>query len=316
MGKGVDLIYKLDDINADDGINVFEIVPVLMHFGELIKSANNILGYERKIDIRIKPFREGSWITEFVLQNSSSANLLNYLKANDGKDLMLLLSFLGLNVATGIQGVASIIRFTKGCVSKFNKNGETVTYINEEGEELPVSLAEHKLVQSPLIQNYYYNSIIMPLDKFPNATAVTVKVNKEGHQEQKFTSADRPAFEQYAKAELLEGIEENISLMSGVFVKPKRGSYSGTEQAYSFIVNDNNVLWPVTIEDDVFLNKLQAGDIRLYSEDILKVDLEIRQKKDSANKLMGQYAITKVIEYIKFEKPKQINIEDIKDKRD
>jgi|GEM_PF-1233426 len=318
MATTVELIYKLENINAEDGVDVFEIAPILMQFGELIRYANTVLGFEQKIDVRIRPFKAGSWFTEFILQNTYIENIINYFKSNQGQDLMILLTLLGFNIKDGIKGVAEIIRFTKGLVSNFkmNKDKNTVTYYNEKGEKMEVSLEEHKLVQSPLIQNNYYNCLIAPLEKFPNATAVSIKVNKEGIPEQKFTHADKETFKKYAAAELFEDVEDNVTTMKGVFVKPKRGSYSGTERAYSFVIGDN-VIWPVTIEDESFLKLLQSGDIRLFAEDVLKVDLEIRQTKDSNNRVRTNYAITKVKEYIKYEKPKQLNINDIlKDKDD
>jgi len=310
VGNKVQLIYRLNDINAEEGIDVFEIAPILMSFGELIRSANDVLGYNQKIDIKVKPFKEGSWITEFVLQNKPVSNLLNYLHSEQGEDLLRLLAFLGLNVSSGIFGVAEVIRFTKGCVGNFrkDKNGKTVTYENEQGEKLTVSLLEHRLIQSPLVQVNYYNSVVTPLDKFPTATSLGIKVNQAGHTEQVFTEQDKQSFEQYANTELLEDVEDNVSQLNGVFVKPKRGSYSGEEKAYSFIMGDT-VLWPVTIADEDFLNKLRSGAIRPYSEDVLKVDLEIIQKKDSSNKLLVSYSIKKVSEYIQYEKPKQMKLD-------
>lgn len=318
MPTAVDVIYKLDNIDAEEGIDVFEIAPVLMHFGELIRAANTVLGYEQKIDIRVKPFKEGSWITQFVLQNTYVHNLISYFQGKEGAEILILLNLLGLRAKEGIAGVAGVIRFTKGIISNFikNKDNNKVTYVNDKGEKLTVSLAEHKLVQSPLIQNNYYNCTIAPLDKFPSATAVTVRINKEGEKEQKFTQADKKIFEAYAKAELLEDVEDNISESRGILIKPKRGSYSGTERAYSFIIGDDTTLWPVAIEDESFLNRLRSGDIRLYAEDVLRVDLEVRQKKDAANKVKTSYAITNVIDYVKYEKPKQLSIEDIITKDD
>jgi hypothetical protein len=273
MSKSVDLIYKLENVDASDGIDVFEIAPILMHFGELVRSANDILSFEQKIDIKVKPFKEGSWITEFVLQNTYINSLLTYLKSNTGQDLMLILAFLGFSVKDGIHGVAEIIRFTKGLVSNYKTNDKgSITYFNDKGEKLEVSLQEHKLVQSPVIQNNYYNCTIAPLEKFSTTTAVSFKINEEGANEQKFTNADKEAFKEYATTELSEDVEDNITTMNGVFIKPKRGSYSGTEKSYSFIIGDNTI-WPVTIEDEDFLGSLQSGEIRLYAEDVLKVDL-------------------------------------------
>lgn len=316
MSLRSELIYKLDGINADDGVNIFEIAPILMGFGELIRSANDVLGFDNKIDVKVKPFKEGSWITEFVLQSNIVTDLLNYLDTTEGNNVLTLLAFLGLDMKSGIHGVANIIRFTKGHVSNFvrKEDGKTIEYMNENGEKITVSLPEHKLVQSPLIQINYYNSIVSPLDKFPSATSVSTKVNVDGHSEQIFSEKDKEYFEIYANTELLEDVEENVSILNSVLLKPKRGSYSGEEKAYSFIMGDNNTLWPVSIEDEDFLNKMKDGEIRPYTEDVLKVNLEIRQKKDSKNKIMTHYSITKVLDYIRYEKPRQMNLEDYMDK--
>lgn len=311
MSQKAQLIYKLDNINADDGVDIFEIAPILIGFGELVRSANDALGLNQKIDVKVKPFREGSWITEFVFQNQPIANLLSYINTQEGQDVVVLLSLLGLDVHTGVTSVVDVIRFTKGVVSNFKKDeeGDSITYENASGEKLTVPSSVHRLVQSPLIQYNYYNSVVTPLDKFPDATSVSTRINKNDMREQTFTDKDKSFFEEYAKAELLEDVEENVSIMKSVFIKPKRGPYSGDEKAYSFLMGDT-VIWPTTIEDESFLGKLKTGDIRPYSEDVLKVDLEIRQKKDASNKLIVSYSIKKVVEYIKYERPRQIKIDE------
>ncbi len=310
------LIYKLDGIDADDGVDIFEVAPILMEFGNLVKAANAVLEYDQKLDVRVKPFKEGSWITEFVFQSTVVQNLLTYLKSSEGTDLLLLMAFLGLSVKDGISGVPEIVRRTKGFVSRFKKNEDsTVTYETPDGGTFTVTLPEHRLVQSPLIQVSYYNSLIVPLDKFPTATSVEISDvlldNKpQSDRPQRFTREDKESFETYRNTELLEDVEDNITRMDGIFLKPKRGSYSGTEQAYSFIMGDNNVLWPVTIGDNHFLNKLKSGEIRLFAEDVLKVNLEVKQRKDAANRIQTSYAIIHVLEYIKYEKPRQFRLED------
>jgi len=307
------VVYKLDGIDAEDGVDVFEISPVLMHFGELVRSASAILGYEQKIDIKIKPVRAGSWIADFILHQTPVSQLLSLLSTTGGQNLAVLLAFLGLNVKDGVIGVAKVIRFTKGFVNNFHKNeeNETVVYESPSGEKLEISMATHRLVQSPVIQNNYYNCTIAPLDKFPTAIAVSIEFADPECAPQKFIREDQPFFEQYANAELLEDVEESTSMLSGVFLKPKRGSYSGEEKQYSFIMGENNVLWPVTIDDEGFLQKLRSGELRLFAEDVLRVDLEVKQKKDSSNKIITAYSIKKITEYSKYEKPRQLSMSDI-----
>lgn len=306
MSQKTEIIYKLDNIDADDGVDIFEIAPILMSFGELIKSSSDTLGFEQKIDVKVKPFKEGSWITEFIIHQETIRNLFNLAKDPNAQAVGLILAMLGLSAKDGIKGVVGVVRFTKGKVNNFKKKDEeTVTYINDAGEELEVTMPEHRLVQSPLVQINFYNGVIAPLEKFPTAGSVTINVDNKPVT---LDENDKKDFEEYARTELLEEVEENITSLDNIFIKPKRGSYSGEEKAYSFYFGES-ILYPTTIEDEDFLDMLKSGSIRLFHEDVLKVNLEIRQKKDVTNKLVNHYSIKKLLEYIEFQKPRQMRID-------
>lgn len=306
----IEYVFKLDGVDSENGVDIFEIAPILMSFGELIKISAEILGYDKKINVKVKPFREGSWITDFVFQpDSPVSSLLNYLKDSDGQDLMLLFSFLGLNAKEGVVGVMNILRFTKGKVTNFHKkeNGK-IEYTMPDGGKFEVSIEEHRLVQSPLVQVNYFNSVIIPLKRFPDASRVSIY---EGSEENGLyvTQQDVEIFETYLGETLLEDVEENVQKLPNVYIKPKRGSYSGEDKAYSFYMGES-ILYPTSIEDLKLLEKLKDGSLRLFHEDVLKVDLEIRQKKDYQNKILNSYVITNLIEYIEFKKPQQIAFDD------
>jgi len=308
MSQKTEIIYKLDNIDADDGVDIFEIAPILMSFGELIKSSSDTLGFEQKIDVKVKPFRQGSWITEFIIHQETIRNLFNLAKDPNAQAVGLILALLGLSVKDGINGVVGVVRFTKGKVNNFKKkDDETVTYINEAGEELEVTMPEHRLVQSPLVQINFYNGVVAPLEKFPTAGSVTINVEAD-NSVVTLDENDKKDFEEYARTELLEEVEENVTSLNNIFIKPKRGSYSGEEKAYSFFFGES-ILYPTTIEDEDFLEMLKSGTIRLFHEDVLKVNLEIIQKKDVTNKLINHYSIKKLLEYIEFQKPRQMRID-------
>ncbi|KKQ44936.1 MAG: hypothetical protein US63_C0022G0007 [Candidatus Moranbacteria bacterium GW2011_GWC2_37_8] len=303
MSEKIQVIYKLDKINPEDGVDIFEVAPILMSFGELIRSANDVLGYNQKINVRVKPFREGSWISEFILESSITGGVLTYLKGADGQNLLILLQLLGINVKDGAVGLLQLIRFTKGKIQNHHENKElgTFTYTNEKGENIEVSAPVHALAHSPLVQMNFYNVAASPLEKFPTAGSVSFQaVGSESIET--VTEADKDYFEEYLKQELLTEIQ--TTEMNGVYVKPKRGSYSGEQRQYSFIFGEST-LYPTAIEDEDFLKRLLSGEIRLFHEDLLKVDIEIRQRKDASNKILNQYAIKKVVEYIEYKKPDQ-----------
>jgi hypothetical protein len=297
------LVYKLDGIDADAGVDVAEIAGVLVQFAQLVRAGNAELDLGLAVDVRVKPFRDGSWITEFVLHGTTMQDLLHYLKGTAGQDLKLLLEWLGIahGIGTaavgGVVGVATIIRFTKGAVDKFRANPDsTFTYENESGEKLTVTLPEHTLVQSPLVQNNYYNTFMAPLESFPEATGV--EVGLVGQQPERFTPEDKPAFERYAKTDLSDATSENVSTADGIWLKPHRGSYAGEGTRYSFNM-DGASLWPVTIADEEFLERLKTGHVRLHCEDSLLVELEISQRVNAHNIVTGsRYVITRVKQYV------------------
>jgi hypothetical protein len=304
---GEQLIYRLAGVDAETGVDVSEIAGVLIQFAQLVRSASDVLDLGLSVDVRVRPFREGSWITEFILQSGPIRDLLQYFKSSEGQDLRLLLELLGIagTGVGGLVGVAKAIRFTKGKISRFAGDAEsTFTYTNELGENIKLTLSEHTLVQSPLIQNNYYNTFIAPLEQFEGVTGI--EVGLPGETPERFTPDDKSAFDEYARAELVDLSTENVTTTRGIWLKPHRGSYAGEETRYSFNM-DAGALWPVTIADTVFLGRLKSGEVRLHSEDSLRVDLEISQRLNSRSSVTGsRYKIVKVLQYVPFEPPEQL----------
>lgn len=306
MATKTQIIYRLDNVNADEGVDLFEIAPILTSFGDLIKESSDVLGLDQKIQVKVRPFKEGSWITELIVHEEVVRNIFNYLKTPDGAAVGVILGLLGFNAKDGIKGVVGIVKFTKGKVSNFKKmSDDTVEYFNDDGASIRVSAAEHRLVQSPSVQVNIYNGVISPLEKFPETGSVSIKV--DGDEAVTVSEEDKTSFDEYARTELLEEAEDSLATMSGALIKPKRGSYSGEQKAYSFYLGDT-VLYPTTIDDEEFLAQLKSGDVRPFHEDVLKVNLEIRQKRDATNKIITHYTITEVLDYIEYQKPKQLRL--------
>src|SRR4030042_4849898 len=64
---GIDLIYKLNG-KIDEGINVFELSPILLSVGTLIKEAHRTLyPDDREVAINIKPFERGSFEIDILM---------------------------------------------------------------------------------------------------------------------------------------------------------------------------------------------------------------------------------------------------------
>ena len=108
---------------------------------------------------------------------------------------------------------------------------------------------------------------------------------------------DLQSFEEYNKTEL-DDDSNKIENVTTLYIKPERGSYSGGERQYTFIAGKDNKLYPTTIQDEDFINKLKVGEIRLFHEDILYVRLRTQQKLSKrTGKITNEYFIEKVLEY-------------------
>lgn len=307
-----ELIYKLDGIDPEMGVDVYEIAPVLMQFGNLVRAAADELDMGVDIDVRVKPFAEGSWIAQFVLHMGPIQSLLAYLGTPEGQSVEHLLALLfGIGVPAGVVaiGVTKVIRHVKGNVSRFTPGASgTFTYYDESDRGITVLGDVHTLIQSPTIQTTLYGSGMAPLDKFPGIDAVVIEA-RDGSQE-RITEHDREAFTQYAKSELAEEVEETITPVNGIYLHPHRGSYEGEGTRYTFI-NDGNSLWPVTITDEHLLADLKSAAIKFHGLDLIRVDMEWHQKKNAkTNAVSTRYVITRMVEYIPYRQPTQSSLLD------
>jgi hypothetical protein len=65
--KHVNLIYKLDSITEEmnSGLSVFDLAPILLSVGELVRESNKTLYPDGKeLAVNVKPFRQGSFIID------------------------------------------------------------------------------------------------------------------------------------------------------------------------------------------------------------------------------------------------------------
>lgn len=305
-----ELVYKLEGIDPEIGVDVYEIAPVLMQFGNLVRAAADELDLGMEMDVRVKPFKEGSWIAQFVLHLGPIQSLLSYLATPEGQSvehLLMLLFGIGIPAGVSVAWVTKVIRHTKGDVSRFTPSeGGTFTYLDERNQGITVEGDVHTLIQSPAVQFNLYGSGVAPLDKFHGISAVVLEGGDSSQE--RFTDADKSTFTRYAKVELAEEVEETIVPMHGILVRPHRGSYDGEGTRYSFTMGDTT-LWPVTIADECFLGDIKSGVHKLHGGDVLLVDIEMQQKRSArTGGVTNRYIITRVIEYWPYTHPEQTTL--------
>ena len=158
------------------------------------------------------------------------------------------------------------------------------------------------------VQNMYQNSTSVqnlvvvynePLKK-PRRKTVQSYINRQKKETLvEFTSKDVPALEEAKPLELPSPpqSEQEVENTNVVFLRPKRGSFEGESSKWSFRKGGRQgEVVQANIKDTDFLHKLESGDYRLSSNDVLKVELKEKQRLVGSD-LRTTNEIVKVLDY-------------------
>lgn len=277
------LIYKLEGVDPQNGVDLFEIIPTLESLGLLVKESGQICLTTGELDIKVKPFKAGSFEIDLLLKSA-----IDLLSGNKVAALLNLITLIGIGI--------TVIKFVKGRVNQFKIKNRKILYYNSEGQEQEVDEEIHRFIQNENIQKAIYGSVTIPMKNISGITGVSLQTENED-QRVLALPEDLQSFEEYNKTEL-DDDSNKIENVTTLYIKPERGSYSGGEKQYTFIAGKDNKLYPTTIQDEDFINRLKGGEIRLFHEDILYVRLRTKQKLSKrTGKITNEYFIEKVLEY-------------------
>ena len=277
------LIYKLEGVDPQNGVDLFEIIPTLESLGLLVKESGQICLATGELDIKVKPFKAGSFEIDLLLKTA-----VGLLTGSETSALINLITLIGFGI--------TIIKFVKGKVNQFKIKDQKILYYNSEGQEQEVNAETHRFIQNENIQKAIYGSVTIPMKNISGVAGVSLQT-EYGDKKILTSPEDLQSFEEYNKTEL-DDDSNKIENVTTLYIKPERGSYSGGERQYTFIAGKDNKLYPTTIQDEDFINKLKGGEIRLFHEDILYVRLRTQQKLSKrTGKITNEYFIEKVLEY-------------------
>lgn len=278
------LIYKLEGVRSEGGVDLYEIIPVLENLGLLIKESGKLSVNVGDFEVKVRPFKAGSFQIDLILRE-----FISFLNSGEVSAVINLLEIIGVGY--------SVIKFVQGKVNQFKTNDKKqVVYYSSNGEEKIVDDKTHRFIQSETVQKAFYGAVTAPISKISDVTGVSIHDEERSGKEININKEDLQILETYNKTEL-DDDSNSIESRTEAYLKPARGSYSGEEKQYTFLSGDAK-LYPTMIQDDDFINKLKSGEIRLFHEDILKVKLLTKQKMSKrTGKLSNEYVIEKVIEY-------------------
>lgn len=302
----INLIYKLNG-DFEDGINVFELAPVLLSLGSLISESRKILYPDRQpLAVNVRPFKEGSFDIQIILHPLSNMQLiLDMIRSPDGHDIIELLQCIGLIIAPVGTVVASgvslikLIRWLKGKPKNIEKtNTSELKYFDNNGNGISVNPKIHALYQNVTIQQTIYNGIARPFEN-KHVKNIECFIKDDQNTRETIESDIVESCKNYVTGEIpsAEEIIENVNTRK-LWVHPKRISCEGESNSWSFrIAGSDETLKVANIKDDQFLENIKKGHYRLTNADTLHIEVQEKQKIQG-NKESMSCEIIQVIEYI------------------
>lgn len=286
----VDFVYKLD--GADDGVDVFTLAPTLLHLGQLITESNNILNpsYQR-VGVNVRPFKPGSFIVETSVFQQLQDMPQGAMATAALVTIHEILKDLGL-----IKGIATSVRD----LMKWSK-GKTPSAEKVSPNEIRYSIGETSITATPKVHALFSNqsvtqNIHLVFTKPMDSSGVTaIRGYLKGQQADTEVVVSREESASLLAPATVEAAAETVGDSSSVvFLNPRRGSFEGAGDHWSFRRGDAVI--PATIRDAEFLDLLRRGIVRPHHTDLLKVELrEVQSLKGT--QVSSKFEIIKVLEY-------------------
>lgn len=321
LGKKMEryeIVYHMDADFGIDGIAVHEVADVMYAFSEAVNEAMRLTGADGTVHVNVKPFRNGSFITEFVV--TYQQQIVPFFTSQEMTALCNALGLLGfLGTAAGAS-VPAIVRHVRGRIDKHRDNGDGTYTYGDDGDAAPITVGEeaHKVIQSPKVAKAMKTVAVGPMVSISENIRVTIQEKgsferREPGGGSEFDLNDISDMEEY-EAVAVDGPpderDDTVDEIQGVPVSPVSGPYDGGKNGYSFKCCGDK--WHgVQMLDASFRAKLARGEVRLAKQDSLIVDVRVTTSVASNGKETVSRAITHVSEYRPYKPAEQLSLDDL-----
>ena len=309
------LVYRFVDVDPEEGLDARDLSKFLNQFDSLIKEVAKESGTLENTTIKVRPFKEGSFITEFVIH--CVPGLIDALNS----DVVSAITN-GADLIGVLLTIAHIIKKVKGHISKYKATDNGAFEYGEGSNAIVVPVEIHALIQSPEIAEKFSTVIAGPMKSFKRPSReIEIKISDSKAKEDviSFSSSEATYFDNY-KDEALKATQEETVVRSShnIWVRPLFGSYGGDVSGYTFesgYEGEQRTYKKVQIDDRDFLEHVRDGEYRLNSGDLMLVDMTIEEIINLRTQKVRPKAchITKVKDYRPMRRCEQLTFADFAD---
>lgn len=289
-------------------MDIRELAPSLLAFASLIENANKAIGSEHQVRILLNQdsFRRGSFDITTIIQYPLLEQAKLFIAAADASGLTSLMTVLGWGTSTkeAISGIFSLIKTIR------NRTIKKAKY-DEDSNKVELHLADGDIViTTKNTMKVFVNvncreaieKVMTPLhtegiDSFElrNPNTPNNRIPIESIQKEEAVYFKSPPAAQTEAKEKLPEQEITVKITSINFEKGNKWR----------LTDGNNTFW-AKIQDNVFLDKVENGELSFTNGDMLRIRYYIQQTVKN-NNLSSEYIVTKVLELRK--RPEQIKFD-------
>jgi len=268
----------------DGAMDVRDLAPALLAVGQLFDAANSVLnGDNARINVQVTSTGQGSFEIFFDLLQTLPQQIVGIFS---GEVVTAALNLKELVFTSGVGGLVWLIKYLRGRkIERSEQLSESMIRLTIEGESIEVPIALLRLYQDIAVRTALQRVVDEPL-KREGIDVFEIRENKRPI----ITVIQSEAI-YFAKPELADEV---------LIQETRRSAFSIISLAFKednkWRLFDGNTQISALIEDQSFLQRVDANQIAFAKGDILLCDVRVTQKRTGEG-LRTEYVVEQVIEH-------------------
>lgn len=277
------LRVKYEGPDADRGrMSAVDIGPAIFGIGNAVGRASRILyGDEKRVQVEVRAdFEHASFGIEFFAL-SPTGELLPPLTIEQLSQIASILGLIG-----GVPGMIAFLRWlAKRKIKEIEQHGDNYL-IHVEGDVKDLSVTEFRVFSDPTIRRDM-KALVAPLEE-DRITGLHIQA---GDREPiHITHKERELFEIRGLPD--EDLGEDTSVQILEILSPS------FQLGNKWYVAQGELKYYVTIEDDIFLAKVERREYRFGNHDALRVEMAVDVSRDEKGHLKFDRRVVRVLTYL------------------
>ncbi len=270
----------------DGAMDVRDLAPALLAVGQLFDAANSVLnGDNARVNVQVTATGQGSFEIVFDLLQTLPQQLVGIF-SGDTVTAALNLKELVITGVASAGGLVWLIKHLRGRkVERIEQLSESSVRLTIEGESIEVSITLLRLYQDIAVRTALQRVVDEPL-KREGIEVFEIRENKRP-----IITVFQSEAIYFAKPELADEV---------LIQETRRSAFSIISLAFKednkWRLFDGNTQISALIEDQSFLQRVDANQIAFAKGDILLCEVRVTQKRTGEG-LRTEYVVERVIEH-------------------